>query len=142
MPFLQMNERFSPDSLDGLIDFVEQTSEAGPYAIELRHPGWFMDVHVEVGGLLAEHNLCWVITDTPGRRDVVHSTITSGSLFVRFAAAVDRTIDHARLDAWADRIIQLRASGVHTVYVYIHCMDPTLVPGYVERLKEKLRFIK
>ena len=137
-PFLQMNASFDPTHMDALIDFVEETSSLGHYAIELRHPAWFIDVHSEVKSLLREHGISWVITDTPGRRDVVHCTRTSDILFVRFAASLNMEIDQSRLTAWADRVATMSSQGIKHLYLNVHAMNPQLVPILVDFFKQAI----
>jgi len=83
--FAVMANYFKPTSFSVLRDFVEYLPKDVPFAIELRAGEWFEDEIIvdEWHHLFLENNIIPVITDTPGRRDVMHFRIVNQHLFVR-----------------------------------------------------------
>ena len=94
-------------------------------AIELRAPEWFESESIknEWHQLFLENNIIPVLTDTPGRRDVLHFRVVNRHLFVRFVGNVGTTIDEIRINNWAQRIIDMTDQGITDVWFYAH------VPG-------------
>ncbi len=104
--FLQLPPKFSPDRL-GEIAFLLET--AGPLtsriAVEFRHPGFFTaPIKREVTELLKHHDSSWVVTDTAGRRDLLHGTLCSRKWLVRFVATGIEEIDRLRVDQWLQQM--------------------------------------
>ncbi|MEO6302381.1 MAG: DUF72 domain-containing protein, partial [Bacteroidia bacterium] len=69
--FMQMSPQFSPNRLNELLEFLDN-SNLKNLAVEVRHPDWYK-TETELKTLcnyLYKNNLSFVITDTPGRRDV------------------------------------------------------------------------
>lgn len=122
LPLLQMPGKFGPDKLEIMADFIPEVARAHPVAVELRHPGWFDndDIIMETAELFRANGVTWVITDTPGRRDVIHQVVTASRLFIRFSGCNEPEKDYARIDAWADRLKAWTEKGIDTIYWYAH----------------------
>lgn len=136
VPFLQMTDTFAPASIDNLEHFVHEMSDTMPYAIELRNEGWYGALTDEITAILRAHNVAWVMTDTPGRRDALHGMITAPRLFVRFVSSLDPITDKQRLDDWLVYIATLRKHGLKEVCFYFHAKEPLLVPQYYGYLQD------
>lgn len=123
--FAVMANYFRPDKFDVLEEFVKYIPKDIDVAIELRAPEWFEDevIKNEWHQLFIEHNIIPVLTDTPGRRDVLHFRIVNKHLFVRFVGNVGTSIDEVRINNWAERIIELTTKGISDIWFYAH------VPG-------------
>lgn len=123
--FAVMANYFRPDKFSVLEDFVKYLPQDMDFAIELRAPEWFENESIqhEWHQLFLENNITPVLTDTPGRRDVLHFRIVNEHLFVRFVGGVNTTIDSVRINNWAKKIVELTQSGVTNVWFYAH------VPG-------------
>ncbi len=117
-----------------------------PLFVEFRHESWFegRQLRREAARALAGAHVGTVCTDTPGRRDVSHGTLTTSDLFVRFLAqAVERdpgplAIDLERLEAWAERIEDLRSRGLRKVVFFLHTPDLFWVPELTRIFRERL----
>jgi uncharacterized protein YecE (DUF72 family) len=90
-------------------------------ALELRHPDWFSDApgFEKLGAYLGERNIALIMTDTPGRRDVLHMARTAPYMFIRFLGNSLHESDFARIDAWSKRIQQWAQEGIET-YFFLH----------------------
>lgn len=150
IPFMQLPPTFSPHR-DGkkLFNYLENWPQHLPLAIELRHPGWFSDNRItkRAFDLLQEYGLSTVITDTAGRRDVVHMQVTSPRQVVRFVGNALHPTDYSRLDAWIERIGRWLDDGLQELYFFVHqpeehwCVDLSiyLICQLNERLNLQLQ---
>ena len=74
MLFLQMPDNFGPKNWEVLKDYLEVWPSGFPLALELRHTGWY-DGSWDNSALYAQlekKNITHIITDTAGRRDLLH----------------------------------------------------------------------
>jgi uncharacterized protein YecE (DUF72 family) len=89
-------------------------------ALEFRHPSWFEEKNWEkVAKIIQEFNAILVITDTPGRQDVLHMTSLNLKTFVRFVAT-NSNLDELRIKNWSDRLINWYDSGLENAYFFVH----------------------
>ena len=105
MCFLQLHDNFQPKDMGRLVRAVEYWPGDIPLAIELRNTAWYNDEAVaqDVYQLFEEYNITNVITDTAGRRDLLHMRLTTPDVFVRYVGA-NHSSDYHRLDDWMLRI--------------------------------------
>jgi len=133
---------FKTPRLDQLVAFLNDVPKDIELAIELRDPETI--INPELYALLKAHNHCLVITDSPGRRDVIHQRITNSSVFIRFVGGRLHSTDFTRIDAWVDRLVYWMNSGVKTVYFYMHQAAPykylsaNLAAYMIEKLNAKM----
>lgn len=121
MVFLQLPQSFSPNEMDKLIAFVKYWPKQFPLGIEFRHEQWFANENIfeEINELLASNNMCNLITDTAGRRDLAHMRLTNPHPFIRFTGA-NHPVDFSRLDDWFERIKQWISQGVQSINFMVH----------------------
>ena len=121
MCFLQLHDNFKPQNMDRLITAVEYWPKDIPLAIELRNTEWFNDAEIanQVYSLFENHGVSNIITDTAGRRDLLHMRLTSPSVFVRYVGA-NHESDYARLDTWMGRIKKWVDTGMENLYFFVH----------------------
>jgi uncharacterized protein YecE (DUF72 family) len=123
MPFMQLPPTFSPHR-DGkaLFSYLQEWPQDLPLAVEFRHPDWFSDPRISrrAFDLLQEYGLSTVITDTAGRRDVVHMQVTSPRQAVRFVGNSLHPTDYSRLDSWVERIGRWLDYGLEELYFFVH----------------------
>lgn len=123
IPFMQLPPTFQPHR-DGrrLFRYLENWPKDLPLALEFRHPEWFSDEKItnRAFDLLQKFGLSTVITDTAGRRDVVHMQITSPKQAVRFVGNSLHPTDYQRLDVWIERIGQWLDAGLQELYFFVH----------------------
>ena len=111
---MQTQDDFGPYNFDRLRSFISEWDQDVPLYIELRHPGWYSDSGVteKMCNLLKANKVGHVITDTAGRRDMMHMRLTTPFAYVRFVGSGAPEIDEKRLDAWAHRIAEWKSEGL------------------------------
>lgn len=121
MVFLQMNDNFGPNNFEDLTRFIEQWPTDLPLSVELRHTEWYNEPNVaqELYVMLEENKVCHTITDTAGRRDIMHMRLTNNQCFVRFTGA-NHPSDIDRLDEWFERLTQWKEQGIEQINFFIH----------------------
>ncbi len=141
--FLQLPPTFSPAGFDTLSTYLEAfPRDRYPLTVEFRHPAWFADVGVydETFAMLREFGVGAVITDTPGRRDVLHQRLTVPEAFIRFVGGNLHPSDYSRLDDWANRIKVWLDNGIRRIYFFMHHPDelnsPVLVTHFAKLINE------
>ncbi len=140
MSFLQLPDGFGPEMGRSLEVLLAAWSSEWPLAIEFRHPGWFKD-HMLLDpliNLLYRYKVSAVITDTPGRRDVLHLSLTAPSLIVRFQGCFPSPKDDRRLSAWADRLHEWAQSGLDALYFFVHQERHAAIPAGVDYMVRAL----
>jgi uncharacterized protein YecE (DUF72 family) len=133
--FAQFPESFAPLQAPLLKRFLELWPRALPLAVELRHPGWFQETGAalrdEAVNLLYRHGAATVITDTAGRRDVLHTSLTQPRVMVRFQGCDLDPTDQARLGDWAGRLVDWAGRGLEDLYFFCHQPTEALIPKTV-----------
>jgi len=133
---LQMPERFTPNTVERLMEFIIKIPKEIPVSLELRHERWF-DGSPEAEDLctcLENEGRGTVITDTAGRRDCVHQRLTNDTAFIRFVGNNRHQTDYDRIDEWVKRIKDWIGQGLNQIYFFMHQPDETFSPemsGYV-----------
>jgi uncharacterized protein YecE (DUF72 family) len=111
-----------PDNFKGLEHFIESLPKDMQFALELRAPEWFSDANIqqEWQQLFAENNIIPVLTDTPGRRDVLHFCVVNNHFFARYVGRYDDKSEQFRISQWVSRIEELIIKGVNSFWFYVH----------------------
>ncbi|MFY0607432.1 MAG: DUF72 domain-containing protein [Cyclobacteriaceae bacterium] len=142
MAFIQLHDNFAPKDRDRVKAFIEAWYVNIPLAIELRNTHWFHDEEVSewLYDLLEKHHVANVITDTAGRRDLLHMRLTTSEAFVRFVGA-NHESDYSRMEDWIDRIQTWKAMGLNKLYFFVHQnlekASPYLADYFISRLNEE-----
>lgn len=142
MCFLQLHNNFKPQNMDRLITAVEYWPKDIPLAIELRNTEWFNDEEVanEVYRLFEKNGISNIITDTAGRRDLLHMRLTSPDVFVRYVGA-NHESDYSRMDDWLARVVKWKKEGMRNLYFFVHQNlekeSPVLSAYFIEKLNKK-----
>ena len=128
--FLQLPPFFEYSRKAELHQFLKRWPREFKLALEFRHPSWF-----ENGSLLPllseylfQRGIGVVITDVAGRRDVLHSTVTSDFTMIRFIGNNLHSSDAVRMQMWSERLKQFRELGLHQAFLFIHEPDDILCP--------------
>ena len=123
--FMQFDDRFSPKNLDILKDYLEYLPRDFKVCVEFRHEDWFKDTVIaeDTYQLLKALNVSSVITDTSGRRDVLHHKLTSPVAFIRFVGNNLHPTDFKRIDDWVMRFKRWIDAGIETIYFFVHNHD-------------------
>jgi len=142
--FLQLHANFSPKSFDALKNFLVSWPKGLPLAVECRHTSWFTDSEIskEYFQLLEDHNIANVLVDTAGRRDMMHMRLTNNEAFIRYVGANHPT-DYDRLDAWVERLHELKEQGLKKIHFFVHQNlekeSPLLTAHFIRNLNESFR---
>lgn len=128
--FLQLHESFSPAQLPVLARFLEEFPQGIPLAVEFRHADWFFQRQLltEVRQVLESHQVCPLITDVAGRRDVSHGTLCNGTAMIRFVGNGLHPTDFSRADRWVEQITDWVEKGLKALYFFVHEPDDTFAP--------------
>lgn len=142
MAFLQMPENFHPKNIDRLPDFFEKWPKEIPLAFEPRHEDWFLDrgIAEQLNQILLENNITHLITDSAGRRDMLHMRLTNETAFIRYNGA-NHPSDYTRLDDWVDRIEEWYHQGLKNLYFFVHQNlekeSPILSAHFIKKINER-----
>lgn len=125
--FMQLPPYFSPDSIKELERFVFAFPKDLPLQIEFRHEKWFSDrkIFYQTMDMLQQAGIGAVITDTSGRRDVLHTRLTVPHAVIRYVGNENHPSDYKRLTDWAKRIAEWEQAGLQTVYFFLHAPQRT-----------------
>lgn len=128
--FIQLPPGFAPRNLKVLERFLEAFPRAVPLAVEVRHPLFFKDTGDTAAffQLLEAYKTASVITDVSGRRDVCHMRLTTEKVLIRFVGNGLHPSDYTRVRAWAGRLLDWFAAGLHEAYFFTHEPDNLLAP--------------
>ena len=144
MCFLQLHDNFKPANMERLVKAVEYWPKDVPLAIELRNTEWFNDAEIanQVYHLFEQHGISNIITDTAGRRDLLHMRLTSAKVFVRYVGA-NHESDYLRLDVWLERIKKWADQGMEKLYFFVHQNlekeSPVLSAYLIEKLNKEMK---
>lgn len=138
--FLQLRGKFRPKFFDRVQNFIEYWPEGIPLAVELRHPDWFAeDVAPDLYALFEEHDVANVITDTAGRRNLLHMRPTNNESFIRYVGA-NHPSDVQRLDDWVQRLSQWDKQGLENIHFFVHQnkerKSPQLAAYFIKQMNE------
>lgn len=143
MVFLQLHNNFGFKNYDRLVDFVSIFPKDIPLAIEIRNSDWYNDNENidRFYDLLEENNITHIITDTAGRRDLLHMRLTTPVAFIRYVGA-NHPLDYARMDDWLEKLNQWVKLGLQKIYFFVHQnheMDSPLLSTYfIDKLNHRL----
>ncbi|WP_109300185.1 DUF72 domain-containing protein [Aquimarina sp. AU474] len=141
--FLQMPANFAPKYFDRVVRFIEKWPKEIRLSVEFRHTDWFNDQAVanELYSLLQDNNIANIITDSAGRRDLLHMHLTNDEAFVRYVGANHET-DYSRLDDWIKRLVVWKKQGINKVHFFVHQNiekeSPLLSSYFIDKLNESM----
>jgi uncharacterized protein YecE (DUF72 family) len=144
MVFLQLHNNFGYKNFDRLKCFVELFPKSIPLAVELRNTQWFNDPEIaaQISQLFHEHGVTNIITDTAGRRDLLHMRLTTPVAFIRYVGANLPKKDRNRLDSWVGRIGKWINLGLRDLYFFVHQNEelesPLLADYFIRKLNKEL----
>lgn len=137
--FLQLSDGFGPDRAALLHNYLRRLPRDFRTCVELRQEGWFVRAgHPATWDVFRELGIGSVITDTSGRRDVIHMRLTAPVAFIRWVSNSGHLTDHPRIDAWAGRIGNWVKRGLREIYFFVHSHDETHTPSLVAYVIEQL----
>ncbi|WP_378187477.1 DUF72 domain-containing protein [Aquimarina sp. W85] len=141
--FLQMPISFDPTQINKLYQFIKAWPSNISLAVELRHPDWYNDdLLATLGTFLEQFNIALIITDTAGRRDMLHMRLTNKEAFIRFVGS-NHVSDYMRLDDWVERLARWKTQGLEKLHFFIHQHiekeSPLLASYFIQKLNMRLQ---
>lgn len=142
MVFLQLRDDFGPKNMDRVEKFFKHWPKEVPLSAEFRHADWYNDEKVadELNEIMIDNNISHVITDSAGRRDLLHMRLTTDSAFIRYNGANHKS-DYTRLDNWLERIEEWHKMGLKNLYFFVHQnveeASPLLSAYFIEKFNKK-----
>jgi len=141
--FLQLPPTFGIERWSVLETYLKDLPDDLEVAVEFRHADWFRNPEVWARTLerLFALRRDVVLTDVAGRRDVLHMSLSSPVLVLRFIANEGHPTDYQRADAWVQRLSEWFGKGLQTAYLFVHGggdndTAPELIRYWVRRLNE------
>lgn len=142
--FLQAHNNFGPEHFDRVEKFVKYWTANYRHrlAIEMRHTDWHNDAATmeKYYALLEDHGVANIITDTAGRRDLLHMRLTTPTAFIRFVGCDNDPTDFKRLEDWAKTIGEWAEKGLSQVYFFVYQHvgreSPKLAAYFIEMLNK------
>ncbi|NBC83027.1 MAG: DUF72 domain-containing protein [Bacteroidetes bacterium] len=121
MVFMQLHDNFKFRHFDRLKYFIENFPAGIPLALELRNAEFFKNEKNadELAKLLEINNVTHILTDTAGRRDLLHMRLTTPNAFIRYVGS-NHPSDYTRLDDWIERLKTWKEAGLQNVYFFVH----------------------
>jgi uncharacterized protein YecE (DUF72 family) len=136
---LQLSDKFSPKRKEDLFAYLRSLPKQYQYFLEIRHTDWQLEPNKsELFQLLRALNIGTTITDTAGRRDIVHMYLSIPTTFIRFVANNKHPTDYARLDEWVTRLKLWADNGLERVFFFMHCLDEAFAPELTQYLIQQL----
>lgn len=138
--FLQLSPTFEPKQLKNLEKYLRSLPTGFPVSVEFRHEQWFANKAIwkETTTMLEALGVGTVMSDVAGRRDVLHMTLTTNDLMLRFVGNELHPTDYTRTDEWCGRITDWIAKGLRNIYIFIHCGENKYAPELTQYWIKKL----
>lgn len=129
MPFLQLPPNYDSSKIEDLMDFCDEVA-LSRCAIELRHESWFKNEALlkHLCNYFYKNNITLLITDTAGRRDVIHQRLTTKTAFIRFVANDLHTTDYERMQAWISQLKIWIDNGLEEIFFFFHTPTHAIMP--------------
>lgn len=140
--FLQMPNNFHPKNLNRLEPFFMHWPAEIPLAAEFRHTNWYNDKEVEkeLYRILEVYNISNIITDSAGRRDLLHMRLTNATAFIRYVGT-NHESDFTRLDEWLEKLQEWYKAGLKNIYFFVHQnvekRSPLLSAYFIENFNKR-----
>ena len=141
--FLQLSEKFGPQRRDELIDYLHAWPADLRLFVELRNSGWFDNgVDETLTATLRKLGMGLVLTDTAGRRDILHMQLDVPSAFIRWVGNDGHSTDLPRLDEWVARIGSWTDAGLQSCFFFVHSNHdvhaPLLANHFIKALNARV----
>lgn len=145
--FITHDEKIKWDaqSENEFFGYLESLPRDISFFVEERWPAFYSDKKLmeRYYARLRELGIGAIITDTAGRRDVLHMQLTVPKTFVRFVGNSLHPTDYPRIDNWASRFKKWLDAGVEEIYFFMHMHDegksPELTQYVVESFNKKCK---
>lgn len=139
--FLQLPPYFDYSFKSELFFFLQNWPSEYQLAIEFRHPSWFQNTQIlpALTQYLQKKKIGLVITDVAGRRDVLHSSISSDFSMLRFIGNDLHPSDFLRAKLWLDKFSDWQKSGLKNLFLFVHEPDDVSAPDMTQFFLEQIK---
>lgn len=136
--FMQLPEWVGPNMWGPIKEFLKTKPPSCSLAVEFRQKDWFQDHRLfdHVVDDLYRLGCFTVITDTLGRRETLHMSLTGAKVCVRFLGCLESPVDKRRLDEWG-ALLKIWRESLDEVYFFVHHEDHLKIPpmtAYVQKV--------
>ncbi len=123
--FLQLPPLFTYAHKAWLFQLLKVWPREFELALEFRHSSWFADGQIlpALTEYLQSQNVGLVITDVAGRRDVLHTTVSSSFSMLRFIGNDLHPTDETRAAEWIKKFRTWSKAGLQRMYFIVHEPD-------------------
>lgn len=135
--FMQLHENFSSKRTADLVKFISFIPKNQNVSIELRHMDWFKDDGIFK--YFRSKGISSVISDTAGKREVMHMNITSPTTVIRFVGNSLHATDYSRIDEWVLKIKEWSTTGLKEIYFFIHEPEELSCPEISDYMIKQLQ---
>jgi uncharacterized protein YecE (DUF72 family) len=141
--FLQLPPHFSYARKAELFHFLQQWPQDFQLALEFRHESWFENGRIlpALTQFLQSRKIGLVITDVAGRRDVLHSSVSSDFTILRFIGNDLHPSDFRRLHEWALRLKSWTERGLQRIFFFAHEPNDIHAPELADQVTAELNSI-
>ncbi len=124
--FLQLPESFDVQKFNILESLIYGDDLQYPLLFEFRHASWFADPNTlaKLCSLLYQKNCGMIITDTPGRQDVLHLQICNHRMMIRYVSNGIPEDDQMRLGRWEKLLKRIAFQNLTEIYLMLHFPNP------------------
>jgi len=140
--FLQVGDHYKQSLKDDLFGYLETQSSEFTIFTELRHSSWFAgEAFMQTATTLNRLQQGWVITDTPGRRDVLHLQLTIPKAFIRFVCNGANELDMFRINEWKKLLAYWVANGLQECWFFVHVQDDAEAVDFAKYVQQEFKEI-
>ncbi|MEP7195866.1 MAG: DUF72 domain-containing protein [Saprospiraceae bacterium] len=138
--FMQLPEHFDSSKFSVIEKLLHGDFLLNNTLIELRHESWFKNSEIlkNLCALLGTKGHGLIITDTPGRQDVLHMNICCSNLLVRFVSNGILADDQLRISAWLVQIKLLIKKGINNIFFIFHHPDASTMIKIADTMKKSI----
>ena len=154
--FLQLSPSFSPSQFGLLANYLNRLPDRFPYAVEVRHPGWFEgEAERRLNDLLRNQNVDRVIFDSrplysaPPTDEFeaksqqrkpkvpIRTEVTGQRPMLRFIGRNDVSLTQEWIEEWVPVVAQWMNEGL-IPFVFTHTPDDQFAPQFAKRFHNAL----
>ena len=140
--FMELTETFAPGQQQTLIQFLEHLPTNFDLSIEIRNEEWFIKTAVWLSFVKQLNSLHkgLVITDTPGKRALVHMQLSNATAFIRFSCQGDHELDLFRIEQWKKQLKSWFLQGLECCHFFVHVQNDSAEEDFMNYVQYSLAF--
>jgi uncharacterized protein YecE (DUF72 family) len=139
---LEIREGTPFEQKDRLLKYLETLPQDFPVSLDIKSPEWFSNGELfhEFVKSLHRINKGLVITDSPGRRALVHMQLATSTAYVRFVCEGWNEIDLFRISEWKRQLKSWFAVGLEKCFFMLHIHNREGMEDFINYVREELDF--